>query len=56
MRCARGRRPQRDIKGNDHRLVAVIHYEKSILWIKWIGTHADYDRIDVKEVDHDGPG
>jgi mRNA interferase HigB len=25
-----------------------------LVWIKWIGTHRDYDRIDVKEVEHDG--
>ena len=41
-----------NVKGNDHRLVAAVDFEKSIVWIKWIGTHADYDRIDVTEVDH----
>jgi mRNA interferase HigB len=45
-----------NIKGNDYRLVAAIDYEKRILWIKWIGAHADYDGIDVKEVAHDGRG
>lgn len=39
-----------NIKGNDYRLVAAIDFEKQILWIKWIGTHDEYDRIDVKEV------
>jgi len=29
-------------------------FEKGIVWIKWIGTHKDYDRIDVKEVRHGG--
>lgn len=43
-----------NIKGNDYRLVVAIDYEKSIVWIKWIGTHAEYDRIDVRTVDHDG--
>jgi len=43
-----------NIKGNDYRLVASIDFEKSIVWIKSIGTHADYDRIDVREVEHDG--
>jgi mRNA interferase HigB len=41
-----------NIKGNDYRLVAAVDFEKSIVWIKWIGTHRDYDRIDVKEVEH----
>lgn len=43
-----------NIKGNDYRLVVAVDFEKSIVWIKWIGTHKDYDRINVKEVDHHG--
>jgi len=43
-----------NIKGNDYRLVAAVDFEKSIVWIKWIGTHAAYDRIDVTKVDHRG--
>jgi mRNA interferase HigB len=42
-----------NIKGNDYRLVVSVDFEKSIVWIKWIGTHADYDRIDVREVQHE---
>jgi len=41
-----------NIKGNDYRLIVSVDFEKSIVWIKWIGTHADYDRIDAKEIDH----
>ena len=41
-----------NIKGNDYRLVIAVDFEKAIVWIKWLGTHRDYDRIDVKEVDH----
>ncbi|HKI14030.1 MAG TPA: type II toxin-antitoxin system HigB family toxin, partial [Roseiarcus sp.] len=33
-------------------LVAAIDFEKGIVWIKWIGTHRDYDCIDVSKVDH----
>lgn len=40
-----------NIKGNDYRLVVAIDYEKSILWIKWVGTHADYDEIDCGDGD-----
>jgi mRNA interferase HigB len=39
-----------NIKGNDYRLVVAVDFEKSIVWIKWIGTHKDYDKIDVKGV------
>jgi len=31
-------------------LVAAINYRHRIVFIKWIGTHADYDEIDVKTV------
>jgi mRNA interferase HigB len=42
-----------NIKGNDYRLVAAVDFEKGIVWIKWIGSHADYDRIDVTEAPHE---
>jgi mRNA interferase HigB len=42
-----------NIKGNSYRLVVSVDFEKSIVWIKWIGTHRDYDRIDVKKVQHE---
>jgi mRNA interferase HigB len=41
-----------NIKGNDYRLVVAVDYDKGIVWIKWIGTHKAYDRIDVIEVEH----
>ena len=40
-----------NIKGNDYRLVVAVDFEKGIVWIKWIGTHKAYDKIDVAEVD-----
>lgn len=43
-----------NIKGNDYRLVAAIDYEKSILWIKWLGSHKDYDHINVKDIKFNG--
>ncbi len=39
-----------NIKGNSYRLVCAIDFEKGIVWIKWIGAHANYDRIDVSRV------
>jgi mRNA interferase HigB len=41
-----------NIKGNDYRLVVAVDFEKAIVWIKWIGTHKAYDKIDVIEVRH----
>jgi len=42
-----------NIKGNAYRLVVAVDFEKGIVWIKWIGTHKDYDKIDVIEVKHE---
>jgi mRNA interferase HigB len=41
-----------NIKGNSYRLIVAIDDEKGIVWIKWLGTHKDYDQIDATEVDH----
>ena len=41
-----------NIKGNSYRLVAAIDFEKAIVFIKWIGAHADYDKIDVRTVQY----
>lgn len=43
-----------NIKGNDYRLIVAVDFEKSIVWIKWLGSHRDYDRIDASEVEHHG--
>lgn len=42
-----------NIKGNSYRLVVSVDFEKTIVWIKWIGTHRDYDRIDAKRVKYE---
>jgi mRNA interferase HigB len=41
-----------NINGNNYRLIVAVDFVKGIVWIKWIGTHADYDRIDAKDVQH----
>lgn len=38
-----------NIKGNDYRLVAV-HYNRGMMFIRFIGTHAEYDRIDASTI------
>jgi len=42
-----------NVKGNDYRLVVSVDFEKSIVWIKWLGTHKEYDRIDVAKVKYE---
>ncbi len=39
-----------NIKGNDYRLVAAIDYGRQIVFIKWIGTHRNYDKIDARTI------
>ncbi len=34
-----------DIKGNDFRLVAVVKFAPKFVLIRFIGTHAEYDKI-----------
>lgn len=39
-----------NIKGNAYRLVVAVNYEHGLVFIRFVGTHADYDRIDVEKV------
>ena len=42
-----------NIKGNAYRLVVAVDYRRGIVFIKWLGTHAAYDKIDVKTVKYE---
>ena len=37
-----------NIRGNNYRLVVVIMFTIKTVLIRFIGTHADYDKLDVK--------
>jgi mRNA interferase HigB len=39
-----------DIGGNKYRLIAGVDFEAGIVRIRWFGTHAEYDKIEVNEV------
>jgi mRNA interferase HigB len=39
-----------NIKGNSYRLVVRINYPYRVVYIRFIGTHAEYDEINVEEV------
>lgn len=39
-----------NIKGNQYRLVVAIQYQFGIVYIRFVGTHQEYDKIDVTTV------
>ncbi len=45
-----GNRVVFDIKGNAYRLIVRIHYNTGVVFIRFIGTHARYDRIDATTI------
>ena len=45
-----GNRVVFNIKGNHYRLIVKINYDYQIIWIRFIGTHAEYNKIDAKTI------
>jgi len=39
-----------NIKGNDYRLVVKINYKYRVVYVRFVGTHAEYDETNVEEV------
>lgn len=39
-----------NIKGNTYRLIIKINYDYQMIWIRFIGTHAQYDKIDATKI------
>jgi len=39
-----------NIAGNKYRLVVELQYQAGIVWVKFVGTHARYDQINVETV------
>ena len=39
-----------NVGGNKYRLVVEVQYRAGIVWVKFVGTHVQYDRIDVESV------
>lgn len=39
-----------NIRGNHYRLVAIVRIRNHRVYVRWIGTHSAYDKINVLEV------
>ena len=39
-----------NIKGNQYRLIVSIRYDLGIIFIRFIGTHSAYDKVDAETV------
>ena len=46
----KGSRAVFNIKGNDFRLIARLHYHAAVVAIRFFGTHAEYDKVDAETV------
>ena len=46
----RGNRVCFDIAGNRYRLIVRINYPYRVVYIRFVGTHAEYDRIDANSI------
>ena len=39
-----------NIKGNNYRLIVKLNFEYQVCYIRFIGTHAEYDKIDANNI------
>lgn len=46
----KGKRAVFNIKGNSYRLVVKFNFKKQWAFVRFIGTHTDYDKIDVNTI------
>ena len=40
-----------NIKGNSYRLIVAIAYQRGWIFVKFIGTHKEYDAVDADTID-----
>lgn len=42
-----------NIKGNSYRIICAMDYPRLAMFIKFVGTHKEYDRVNASEVEND---
>jgi mRNA interferase HigB len=45
-----GNRVVFNVKGNDYRIVVAVHYNRGLMFVRFVGTHGQYDRIDATSI------
>lgn len=39
-----------NVKSNDYRLVVAVRYDRGLMYVRFIGTHRQYNKIDVDTI------